>query len=45
MVTNGYLLDENMAKEIAEADFGTIQLSLDGVDAETHEWLRRKRII
>lgn len=43
MVTNGYLLDENMAKEIAEADFGTIQLSLDGVDAETHEWLRRKK--
>lgn len=42
IVTNGYLIDEITAKEIAEADFGTVQLSLDGADSETHEWLRRK---
>lgn len=42
IVTNGYLIDEITAKEIAEADFGTVQLSLDGADSETHEWLRIK---
>ena len=38
--TNGVLLTEEMAKKIAECQSTFISVSLDGIDAETHEWVR-----
>jgi SynChlorMet cassette radical SAM/SPASM protein ScmF len=38
--TNGVLLTEKMAKKIAGCKSFFISVSLDGTDAETHEWVR-----
>ncbi len=38
--TNGVLCTEEMAQKIARCKHTFISVSLDGVDAETHEWLR-----
>lgn len=41
-VTNGYLLDEEVANEIEQAKMTLVQISLDGANANTHDWLRNK---
>jgi MoaA/NifB/PqqE/SkfB family radical SAM enzyme len=43
MVSNGFLLDRTTAKELASAGVRFLQISIDGVKAETHERLRRKK--
>jgi MoaA/NifB/PqqE/SkfB family radical SAM enzyme len=40
IVTNGFLIDEPMARRIAHSQLGTLTLSLDGITAETHDFLR-----
>lgn len=42
MVTNGILLTEEVACELKEAGLTTIQISLDGATAESHDRLRNK---
>jgi MoaA/NifB/PqqE/SkfB family radical SAM enzyme len=41
--TNGMLVDEVMAKRLVEAGLDSVNLSLDGAVAETHDRLRRTR--
>jgi len=43
MVTNGELLSKEVAKDLREAGFSFVQVSLDGAKPETHDWLRNKR--
>ncbi len=38
--TNGYLLDQSRARELAELDYLDVQLSLDGTDAATNDAVR-----
>jgi SynChlorMet cassette radical SAM/SPASM protein ScmF len=38
--TNGVLMDPRIAKAIATFPSQFVSISLDGVDAETHEWVR-----
>ena len=40
MVTNGFLIDEPMAAKIALSGLDVISLSLDTLDADTHDFLR-----
>jgi radical SAM protein with 4Fe4S-binding SPASM domain len=40
MATNGTLIDAKLAKQIAEANFRRVSVSLDGANAETHDALR-----
>ena len=40
MVSNGTLLNEDVAKEILDAGISLVQISLDGSTAEQHDWLR-----
>ncbi|KAA5806612.1 radical SAM protein [Thermoanaerobacterium thermosaccharolyticum] len=40
MVTNGYLMTEEIADKLKESGIKLIQISLDGYDAEAHDWLR-----
>lgn len=42
MVTNGWLLTRDIAKKIKEAGISMVQLSLDGPNAEIHDWFRNK---
>ena len=42
MVTNGFLITEEVADELKEAGFRTVQVSLDGASAESHEWIRNQ---
>ena len=42
MVTNGELLTKDVAKQIKNAGFFVVQVSIDGANAETHDWLRNK---
>ncbi|MEZ0538014.1 radical SAM protein [Caldicellulosiruptoraceae bacterium PP1] len=42
MVTNGELVDEEVANNLQKAGFSLIQVSLDGASSETHDWLRNK---
>lgn len=42
MVTNGYLMTEEIADKLKNAGFKTIQVSLDGANAQSHEWLRKQ---
>lgn len=41
IVSNGYIIDKELAREIKKANFDFIQISLDGFK-ESHEWLRGK---
>ncbi len=43
LVTNGVNFDERMIKEIINMGFDDILFSLDGADAETHDYLRGKK--
>ncbi|MFC1514921.1 radical SAM protein [Candidatus Omnitrophota bacterium] len=40
MVTNGFLIDEGMARDIAASSLGSLTLSLDGMQASTHDYIR-----
>ena len=40
LVTNGFLIDEDMARDIANSSLGTLTISLDGRNAETHDFIR-----
>lgn len=40
--TNAYLIDDKMAKRIAETEFFSIGISLDSIDSKTHDFLRGK---
>lgn len=42
MVSNGWFIDEECAKSLKEAGIDLIQISVDGYNAETHDWLRNK---
>ena len=40
MTTNGYLIDEERSKEIADSGLGMISMSLDSLDEEIHDAVR-----
>lgn len=40
MPTNGFLIDEEMARKIANSGLGAIGISLDGISKNTHDFLR-----
>jgi MoaA/NifB/PqqE/SkfB family radical SAM enzyme len=40
LATNGYLLDEKMAKKIADSGLDSVIISLDSLDESTHDYLR-----
>lgn len=40
VATNGYLINEGMAKEIAACGLSSIVISLDSLNADTHDYLR-----
>ncbi len=40
LVTNGFLIDERMAKRIAQSRLDTLTISLDGMMPETHDFIR-----
>jgi MoaA/NifB/PqqE/SkfB family radical SAM enzyme len=40
LTTNGYFLDETMAKRLAEAGVSRVSVSIDSIDAETHDKFR-----
>ncbi|MBU0504346.1 MAG: radical SAM protein [Candidatus Omnitrophica bacterium] len=40
MPSNGYLIDENVAKQIAESGLTEIFISLDSINPQTHDFLR-----
>jgi len=40
MPSNGYLIDENMAKRIADSGLKEIFISLDSMNSKTHDFLR-----
>jgi len=43
MVTNGWLMTSEIAQKIKEAGFTNVQVSLDGANPETHDWLRNRK--
>ena len=43
IVTNGYLLDYDTFNELIESGVNRIQLSIDGNNKETHEYIRQKK--
>lgn len=42
LVTNGYLMTEEIAKDLKGAGIKFIQVSLDGSNKNSHEWIRNK---
>lgn len=40
LVTNGFLVDESMAKNIINSSLNTLTFSLDGITAKTHDFIR-----
>ncbi|MDO8602990.1 MAG: radical SAM protein [Candidatus Omnitrophota bacterium] len=40
IATNGYLIDQEMAKKIADSGLDSVILSLDSLDENTHDYLR-----
>lgn len=40
MVSNGTLIDEDTVLELKEAGINMVQISLDGLDANVHDWIR-----
>jgi len=40
IATNAYLIDEDMAKRIADSGLSTINISLDSIKESTHDYLR-----
>jgi MoaA/NifB/PqqE/SkfB family radical SAM enzyme len=43
MVSNGYLIDRDVAAALAQAGVRFLQISIDGATAQTHERLRQKK--
>jgi len=43
LATNGTLIDDTVAEQIASAGFGRVSISLDAADAETHDAIRGRR--
>lgn len=41
-VSNGYLIDEEVAEDLSKSGLDLIQISLDGATALSHDWLRNK---
>lgn len=42
LVSNGYLIDENVAKRLKESGISNVQISLDGINPEQHDNFRGK---
>ncbi|WP_188484801.1 radical SAM protein [Cellulomonas carbonis] len=42
ITTNGWLVDENVAGRLSDAGLNSLYVSIDGVDAATHDLFRRK---
>ena len=42
MVTNGSFMTEEIAQHLKKRGIGKIQISLDGAQPESHDWLRQK---
>lgn len=42
MVTNGYLVNDSIVKELVNSGINAVQISLDGHCNSTHDWLRNK---
>lgn len=40
LVTNGFLIDEAMAKNIVNSNLDTLTISLDGATSQTHDFIR-----
>lgn len=40
MPTNGFLIDEEMAHKITDSGLNAIEISLDGINKDTHDFLR-----
>lgn len=40
MVSNGFFIDEKAARELKQAGINSVQISLDGATAKSHNWLR-----
>ncbi|MDD5552708.1 MAG: radical SAM protein [Candidatus Omnitrophica bacterium] len=40
LVTNGFLIDEHMAENIVNSGLDSLTISLDGVTAQTHDFIR-----
>jgi MoaA/NifB/PqqE/SkfB family radical SAM enzyme len=40
LVTNGFLINESMARDIASSRLNTLTVSLDGITPETHDFIR-----
>ena len=40
LVTNGFLINESIAKDIAESSLDSLTISLDGITPQTHDFIR-----
>lgn len=40
LATNGWLIDEDMAKRISDSKLSAVSLSLDGINDKTHDYIR-----
>ena len=45
MTTNGFYLDEKMAKRLAEANVSRVSVSIDSMDEKIHDEIRGKKIL
>ena len=43
LTTNGYFLDKNMAKRLADAKVGRVSVSVDSFDEKTHDEIRGRK--
>jgi len=43
LVTNGMLFDDNLIKSMVQLEWDSIMFSIDGADAETHDYLRQQK--
>lgn len=41
MVSNGYFINQSVARLLKEAGINSVQISLDGAKPESHNWLRK----
>ena len=45
LTTNGYYLDESMAKKLAEANVSRVSVSIDSMDEKIHDEIREEKIL
>ena len=43
LVTNGFLINESLAKDIVNSSLDSLTISLDGINSETHDFIRGKK--